>query len=504
MTNTTWSEFSDKMRLLADLSYIGNILGWDQQTMMPPKGAPARGRAMGTLASLGHSQLTDQRLGELVEELEGSELDTEQRQMVARIRRARDQQVKLPADLVQEIAELTSAAHLTWAEAREKSDFKTFAQTLEKIFDLLKRRADHLGYEDEAYDAHLDLFEMGTKAKAVEAVFAEISKAVRPLLDRVRDVDTESWDLPKTPEHVDAVLAYSTDLVGRMGFDLQAGRVDLTTHPFCAGTDPGDIRLTTRVDPNNPKECLMACIHEMGHGLYQQGIPERLMGTSIGSYISLGVHESQSRLWENHVGRSRAFWEGEAPKAAKAIPPWRGLTSDDFYRATNRVLPESYIRVEADELTYPMHVILRFEIELAVTRGELKVADLPSAWNELMQKHLGITPPDDAKGVLQDVHWSSALFGYFPTYLLGSIYAASLYDRANVELGGQQKFSAEIAAGNFQPLLGWLRDKVHSKGALLDPLDLINEATGRPKDSPIDIDPYVQHLTRKVEELYPA
>lgn len=502
MDDKTWSGFSDKMRLLSDLSYIGNVLGWDQQTMMPPKGAPARGRAMGTLASLGHAQLTDPALGDLIEDLESQELGELERVMVARMRRNRDQQVKLPADLVQQIAETTSAAHQVWAEARQRNDYKAFAPTLEKILDLLRQKAEHLGYEDEPYDAHLDLFEMGTKTKDVEAVFAHVAQAVRPLLDRVKDVDTSAWELPKTPNHTDAVLEYSKGLVGRMGFDMEAGRVDLTTHPFCAGTDPGDIRLTTRVDPNNPKECIMACIHEMGHGLYQQGIPSEWMGTSIGSYISLGVHESQSRLWENHVGRGRAFWEGEAATAASSVPAWKGLGPEDFYRATNRVLPESFIRVEADELTYPMHVILRFEIELAVSRGELGVNDLPAAWNELMNKHLGIVPPTDALGVLQDVHWSSALFGYFPTYLLGSIYAAALYDKATADLGGGEKLGDSLRAGDFSGLLGWLRENIHSKGSLLDPMDLVNQATGKPAGSPIDIDPYTRHLSGKVEDLY--
>lgn len=499
MNKDTWTDFAHRMREVADLTHIGNLMGWDHQTMMPPKGAPGRGRAEGTLAAIAHERVVDPKLGAIIEELEAADLDEEQARMVARVRRDRDQAVKLPAELVQEIAEATNTAHFVWAEAREKSDFETFAPHLDKILTLIAQRAEHLGYEEEAYDAHLDLFEMGTKTKDVEAVFLKVADEVRPLLDRVLGQPNTNKDLPAIPDHTEQLLAYSKDLVARMGFDMQGGRIDLAAHPFCAGTEPGDVRLTTRVQADNPKECIMACIHEMGHGMYQQGIPEEWLGTSIGTYISLGVHESQSRLWENHVGRSLAFWEGEAPKAVAAVPAWEGLAASDFYEAVNRVSPESFIRVEADELTYPMHVILRFEIELAISRGEMKVADLPAAWNEGMKRHLGITPPNDAKGVLQDVHWSSGLFGYFPTYLLGSIYSAVLYRKATDDLGGSEAMDASHREGNFGPLLGWLRDKVHSKGALLDPLDLVNEATGKPQGSPIDIEPYTSHLRSKYQ-----
>lgn len=502
MTDQTWDEFQGVMRSLADLAHIGSLMGWDQQTMMPPKGASARGKAMGTLASIRHEKMTDPKFGGLLEELQGQELPEERRVMVTRMQRLWDLETKLPAELVSELAEATSTAHFIWAEARQKSDFDIFAPHLENIFELITRRAELFGYDKEPYDAHLDLFEKGTKTADVEPVFEQVASKVKPLLDKVLAKDTSDWDLPKTPEHLDELLEYSRSLVEKMGFDMQAGRLDLTTHPFCSGTDPGDVRLTTRVDANNPKECLLATIHEMGHGLYQQGIPEAWLGTSIGTYISLGVHESQSRLWENHVGRSLPFWEGEALNATKALPPWKGLTPEMFFKGVNRVSDQSYIRVEADELTYPMHVILRFEMEIAISRGELKVRDLPTAWNEAMERHLGITPPDDAKGVLQDVHWSSGLFGYFPTYLLGSIYSASLFDKATEDLGGQATMDDNIRSGKFAPLLGWLREKIHQKGALLDPQELINSATGREREATIDIEPYTSYLTTKFESLY--
>ena len=502
MTDELWTKFATRMREFSDLAHTGNLLGWDQQTMMPPKGAAARGRAMGTLAAIGHERLVDPELGKMIEALEQQDLDFEKKTMVRRMRRDRDIATKLPTRLVQEKAETASAAHVTWEKARRTNDFDVFAPDLEKTIDLLMEQAEYLGYEKEPYDAHLDLFEMGATAADVEPVFKDVAAKVRPLLDRVLEKDTSDWELPKTPEHLDELLAYARALVSRMGFDMEAGRLDLTAHPFCSGTDPGDVRLTTRLDADNPKECILATVHEMGHGMYQQGIPQKWLGTSIGSYISLAVHESQSRLWENHVGRSMAFWEGEAPTASEAIPDWKGLTPNDFYKGVNRVKPDSYIRVEADELTYPMHVILRFEIEVAISRGDLKARDLPSAWNELMQKHLGITPPDDAKGVLQDVHWSSGLFGYFPTYLLGSIYSADLWANATKDLGGEEKVATSIKQGEFAPLLGWLRDKIHSKGALLDPRDLINEATGRPSGAPIDTVPYTDYLTTKFGALY--
>ncbi|MCA1839172.1 MAG: carboxypeptidase M32 [Actinomycetota bacterium] len=497
-----WDRFAVRMRELHDLAHIGGVLGWDQQTMMPPKGAAARGRAMGTLAGVRHERVVDPELGSLIASLEGSDLDAEKKAMVKRMRRGFDLETKLPARLVQERAETASAAHVTWEEARRKDDFEIFAPHLEKTFELLAEQAEYLGYDKEPYDAHLDLFEMGMKTSDVEPVFDEVAKQVRPLLSRVLETSTQDWELPATPDHLDALLSYSRDLVSRIGFDMQGGRLDLTAHPFCSGTDPGDVRLTTRLDANNPKECVLATVHEAGHGMYQQGIPTEWMGTAIGSYISLAVHESQSRLWENHVARSRAFWQGEAPRASAAIAPWKGLGADDFYKGTNRVRPDSYIRVEADELTYPLHVILRFEIEIAVSRGDLKARDLPGVWNESMHKHLGITPPNDAKGVLQDVHWSSGLFGYFPTYLLGSIYSAGLFNKATVDLGGQSKVDSAFVAGDFSALLGWLRDKIHSKGALYDPMELINLALDRPANSPIDTTAYTDYLRDKFTALY--
>ncbi|MEO7802896.1 MAG: carboxypeptidase M32 [Actinomycetota bacterium] len=497
-----WDDFALRMKQLGDLGHMGSLMGWDQQVMMPPKGVEARASAMGTLAAIRHERVVDPVLGDLIETLTEAELDDERKMMVKRVKRNRDISVKLPARLVEELAETTGKAHPVWQKARDTDDFSIFEPHLDNIFKLLAERAEHLGYENEVYDAHLDLFEMGATTADVEPVFKRVADEIHPLLDKVFKTDTADWNLPETPNHLDDLLTYSRDLLARFGYDLDAGRLDLAAHPFCSGLDSGDVRVTTRLNAKNPKECILATVHEMGHGFYEQGIPDKWKGTSIGKYVSLGVHESQSRLWENHVARSRSFWEGEAPRASKAIAPWAGLGADDYYRAANRVDPESYIRVEADELTYPLHVILRFELEIAISRGELKAGDLPSAWNEAMQKHLGITPPGDGKGVLQDVHWAAGLFGYFPTYLLGSIYSAALFAKATQDLGGETAVDASLAAGRFEGLLGWLRDKVHSQGALHDPSDLMAAATGLAAGSQIDTAPYIDYLKKKFGDLY--
>lgn len=497
-----WDDFAVRMRQLRDLSHMGSLLSWDQQVMMPPKGVSARAQAFGTLATVGHERLVDPVLGGLIEKLSDEELDTERAMMVRRVSRDRDIAVKLPTRLVVELAETTGRAHPEWQKARDTNDFSIFEPYLTDILRLLAERAEHLGYSKEVYDAHLDLFEMGTTTADVEPVFDQVATEIHPLLDKIFETDTSDWNLPETPNHLDDLLTYSKDLLGRFGYDMEAGRLDLAAHPFCSGLDTGDVRITTRLKADNPKECILATVHEMGHGFYEQGIPAKWKGTSIGRYVSLGVHESQSRLWENHVARSRAFWEGEAPHASKAVGPWAKLGPEDYYRAANRVDPQSYIRVEADELTYPLHVILRFELEIAISRGELKAGDLPSAWNDAMEKHLGITPPGDGKGVLQDVHWASGLFGYFPTYLLGSIYSAALFDKATADLGGKAAVDDALVHGRFAGILGWLREKVHSQGALHDPADLIAAATGRPKDSGIDTAPYIDYLKSKFGDLY--
>lgn len=501
-TDDTWERFRVRMRELRHLESIGGLMGWDEQTFMPPKAAPGRAAATGTLASIEHERLTSTEYGSLIDELGSQELDPERRAMVDLARRARDRAVKLPAGLVREMAELGSKSQAAWVQARTRDDFSVFEPLLQRMLELKAQQAEHLGYDAEPYDAHLDLFERGATAALLKPMFDSVTAGITPVIEAVlAKGDGEGRSFPPGPYDPKAVLDYCAGLIGRMGYDMEAGRLDVSAHPFTSGVGPRDARLTTRVDPNDPKEAILATLHEMGHGLYHLGQREDWTETTIGASVSLGVDESQSRLWENHVGRSLAFWEGELPKAKDALEPLAFESPESIYRAVNRV-QRSLIRVKADEVTYPLHVAVRFEIERAISNGELKAADLPAAWNELYDRHLGIRPPSDADGVLQDVHWSIGYLGYFPTYLIGSVYSAALFDAFTARAGGAEVVREQFRQGDFAPLLAWLRRNVHEVGSSVLPAEVIAGATGRPAGAGIDTGPFVAYIGTKYRNLY--
>jgi carboxypeptidase Taq len=491
------------MRELKHLESMGLLLGWDEQTMMPPKGSHGRAAVTGTLASMEHEKLIDEQYGELIEALGDGPLPDEQLAMVEMARRQRDIAVKLPARLVRELAETASLSQAAWQEARSADDFSVFQPHLERMLELKAEQAEALGYAEESYDAHLDLFERGATVGTLRPMFQEVSGGIKPVLERIMGSAGSAVRLPAGPYDAEAVFKYCADLLQRLGYGMDFGRLDLSAHPFTCGVGPGDVRITTRVDPNDPKEAILAALHEMGHAFYHLGLPEHWLETSIGASASFGMDESQSRLWENHVGRSLAFWEGELPRAQEVIGPWKHQTPEKIFRALNVVEP-SLIRVKADEVTYPLHIVVRFELELAISRGDLKAADLPDAWRQSMQEHLGVTSESDAEGVLQDVHWSVGYLGYFPTYLIGSVYAAALFEAATKELGGFTEVSNQFRAGRFTPLLEWLRYRVHSVGASKKPGEVIAAATGSDPAAAIDTSPYLRYIREKYEELYPV
>ncbi len=501
MTADTWEKFSSRMRELRHLESIAGLLGWDEQTYMPPKAAPGRAAAMGTLASIEHERLTSAEYGDLIDKLLLQDLGTEQRAMVDLAQRARNKAVKLPSELVREMAELASSSQTAWVRARTADDFSIFEPLLQRTLDLKARQAEHLGYEKEPYDAHLDLFERGATAEQLQPMFDSVTSGITPTLEAVLEREDGTRTLPEGPYDPDEIMAYCNDLLGRMGYDMEAGRLDLSAHPFTSGVGPRDARVTTRVRSDDPKEAILATLHEMGHGMYHLGQREDWVETTIGASVSLGVDESQSRLWENHVGRSLAFWEGEYPKAAAALRPLGSASPESVYRAVNRVR-RSLIRVEADEVTYPLHVAVRFEIERGISNGELKAADLPAAWNESYERILGIRPPSDADGVLQDVHWSIGYLGYFPTYLIGSVYSAALFDAYTAHAGGSAQVWDQFRAGEFGPLLAWLRKSVHEVGSLKLPAQVIAGATGRPVEGGIDTGPFLSYIQSKYRGLY--
>ena len=501
MSTDTWERFSARMRELRHLESIGGLLGWDEQTFMPPKAAPGRAAATGTLASIEHERLTSPEYGDLIDELSQQDLDSERQAMVDLAKRSRDRAVKLPAALVREMAEMASKSQQAWVQARTADDFSIFEPLLQRMLELKAQQAEHLGYEKEPYDAHLDLFERGATAEQLQPMFDSVTAGITPTLEAVLAKEDGTRTLPAGPYDAGAILKYCTDLLTRMGYDMEAGRLDLSAHPFTSGVGPLDARVTTRVRTDDPKEAILATLHEMGHGMYHLGQRQDWVETTIGASVSLGVDESQSRLWENHVGRSLAFWEGEFPKAAEALEPLAQSSPEGVFRGVNRVR-RSLIRVEADEVTYPLHVAVRFQIERAISRGELKAADLPAAWNDLYERILGIRPPSDADGVLQDVHWSIGYLGYFPTYLIGSVYSAALFDAYTASAGGAEAVREQFRAGDFAPLLAWLRRNVHEVGSLKLPAEIIAEATGRPAGGGIDTRPFVAYLQSKYRHLY--
>jgi carboxypeptidase Taq len=473
-----WESLVPRLTELADLGRALGLLQWDQAVMMPPRGGPSRARVVATLESEAHKRLTDPAIGSLLDDLRSDDsLDERQKATVRVLNRDHSQATKLPEELVRDIAEMRGLAYQAWTQARPASDFSILEPHLARFVELKRREADALGWEAERYDALLDLYEPGTTTADVSAMFSELTEGLEPIARSALDrADRRAAFLFATFDPAKQ-QSFCRWLVERLGFDTDGGRLDESPHPFTIRVGLGDVRQTTRTQEQGVLGAVYAAIHETGHALYEQGIPSDMLDLPVGRVPSLGMHESQSRLWENHVGRSRAFTDFMLPHLKERFPDEMGMvTPEDFYRGVNAP-QRSLIRVSADELTYNLHVALRFELEVGLFRDELEVSDLPAAWNDGMERYLGIRPDDDASGVLQDMHWSIGAYGYFPTYTIGTIYAAAIFDAAARELGGLDE---ELRAGEPARLLGWLRSKVHSQAYLYDAKDLIARVVGHP------------------------
>jgi carboxypeptidase Taq len=491
-----WNKLVKRMEELTDLYGIASLVEWDQAVLMPPKGGPSRARASATLGGITHNRLTDPAIGELLAELEDDDsLDDVRTRSVQLLRREYDRETKVPADLVRELTETTNIAYQVWTEARPASDFAMFEPHLKKVVELKKQQADAIGYEAERYDALLDLYEPGMTSVEVEAMFEELVEGLRPIVDAVLEARRPRPEFLSRNYEVDKQQRFSQWLTRHIGFDAEAGRLDTSPHPFTIMVGQGDIRQTTRYSESDLPSSIYATLHETGHALYDQGFPEQWQDLPVGGYASLGMHESQSRMWENQVGRSRDFSAFMLPELKKLFETEFGsVTPDEFFEGVN--YPErSMIRVEADELTYNLHIVMRFELELALFRDELEVADLPEAWNDKMEQHLGIRPENDAEGVLQDMHWAGGMQGYFPTYSLGTIYSAALFDKAKKDLGG---FEEEFRKGETSRLLEWLRTNIHSKGHMLDAKDLATKVLGEQPTA----QPLLHYLKGKYSDIY--
>jgi carboxypeptidase Taq len=495
-----YAEVIQRVKDHALLASCGSVLGWDERTHMPHNGSAHRAEQMALLARLGHEMLTAPRIGELLAEVEGSPLakppHADHAANLREIRRAFDRAVKLPKELVEEIARVTTRAQQVWQEARQANDFAAFRPWLEKIVHLKRQEAAAIGYQGHAYNALLDEYEPGATVDEITKIFADLRKDLVPLVAAVAKSGRKpKRDVLERDFPVDRQQVFSQEAAAAIGFDFAAGRLDTTTHPFCSGIGPGDCRLTTRYNPHKFNEAFFGTLHEAGHGIYEQGLDPQHFGTPRGSACSLGIHESQSRMWENLVGRSRPFWEHFFPRARQVFPTSLGdVTLDDWLFAVNDVQP-SFIRVEADEATYNMHIILRFELEQALIAGDLQPPDVPGAWNEKFKQSFQLTPATDAQGCLQDIHWSMGGIGYFPTYTLGNLFAAQFMEQARQDLGD---VDGDFRRGEFGRLRGWLNEKIHRPGQKFRAGELCQKVTGRP----LGHQPLVRYLRSKYAPLY--
>jgi carboxypeptidase Taq len=500
MSEATLDKVREHARETAMLRSIAELLEWDERTKMPPAAGEYRAEQITYLSAKVHQRQTDPQLGQWLDELAGSALAADPHSdsgaTIRQMRREYDKLTKVPQRLVEELTRLSVLGQQAWVKARKDNDFAAFAPLLEKIVKLKREQADAVGYQDCPYDALLDDYEPGETTKNVRAVLEGLRKDLVPLVASIAESSRKpDLGILKRTYPIAAQEELGTRAARAIGFDFQRGRLDVTHHPFCCGMGPNDTRLTTRYDERFFPSSFFSILHEAGHGIYDQGLRNEHFGLPPGSYLSLGIHESQSRMWENQVGRSEAFWRHFFPQTQAAFPDaLSGVTPDEFYFAINDVRP-SLIRVEADEATYNLHIIIRFELEQALINDDLAINDLPDAWNQKYRDYLGIAPPDNADGVLQDVHWSAALIGYFPTYSLGNLYSAQFFAQADQDVGPLHE---QFARGEFAPLLNWLREKIHSPGQCYPANDLIVKVTGQP----LSHRPLIDYLRSKYAPLY--
>lgn len=494
----TYAVFIERVKDIHRLGALQGHLGWDQETIMPPKGSDARSDILSWLAGERHERLIDPEMGRMLDSLEQEkELDEDQQANVREMRRTYDKAIKLPSEFVAAFAKAKSEALLSWQKARQNSDFAAFQPQLESLIAMTKEKIAYYGGQENPYDVLLDEYEVGMKVTDYDPLFEGLRARLVPLLNKITTAQITNPD-PVLPEElrfsIDGQTEFCTNVSKAMGFDFEAGRMDASTHPFSAGLWPGDTRFTTRFDERDPFSCLYAVMHETGHALYEQGLSKEFSLTPRGAAVSLGVHESQSRFWENQIGRTSAFWSVALPWFKEQFPNAPEWTPATLNRIANTV-SKGFIRVEADEVTYNLHVMLRYEIEKKIFNENLPISKLPETWNSMYKEWFGIEVPEDRVGCLQDIHWSMGAFGYFPTYTLGNLYAAQLLEAMNDEIGDIDQI---ISSGDWSSLLQWLRPKIHQQGSKLTPAELIESATG----SPPSPEPFLRYVEEKYGSLY--
>ncbi|MDY6765646.1 MAG: carboxypeptidase M32 [Halobacteria archaeon] len=490
-----YEELIQKVKRASTIGDAAGVLRWDQEVMMPEGGTPARSQQLSALSSIQHDLITDDRIGELLSKLEEKYLSEEQEAVVREVRWKHNRSTKVPRELVEEISKTSSEAHPVWKEAKENDEFEKFAPTLEKLIELKRDYAEHIDPNRDPYEVLFEDYEPYLGLDTAERVLKRLREGLVPLIDDIRSSDVDlATDTFEGTFDVDKQEELAREALDTLGYEWEHGRLDTAPHPFSSGTQ-FDARVTTRFDEGDALGALMSTIHEFGHATYTLGLPEEHYGTPLGESRNLVVHESQSRFWENHIGRSRAFWELFLPKAKEMFPQLEGATVEDAYEDANEVYEDNLIRVEADELTYHMHIVLRFELEKELIAGNMEVDEVPQAWNNRMEEFLGVRPDTDSEGCLQDIHWSHGSFGYFPTYSLGSVLSAQIYAAVEEEL---DDLEGDVRKGNFDDLHSWLTENIHKHGKRYTTDDLIAQATGEE----FTADYFIDYVTEKYNRLY--
>ncbi len=491
-----YNSYQTKMQKIADVKYAAAVLEWDQETYMPAKGSDHRGRQIATLCEIAHGFLTDEQLGSLLLELNSATgLSIEEKKNAELSLEDYQRNKKLTPAFVRKMSETIHTAYHAWVKARKANDGTIFQEPLQQLIALKKQQADLLGYEGHSYNALMNEYDRGLTVDIVDTIFKKLQPPLSALLDFIQQQPQVDDSFLHQSYNKDNQWKYGLAILKKIGFDFESGRQDISIHPFTTNFSSMDVRVTTRIDENDFSNMTWSCIHEGGHALYEQGLPAEQYGLPLGEYCSLSLHESQSRIWENNIGRSLAFWQHNFPILKTFFPQQLGnVTPRQFFKGINKVQP-SLIRTEADELTYHFHVMIRYEIEKLLIEGTITAKDISAYWNELYKKHLGVTVPDDLRGYLQDIHWSHGSFGYFATYSTGSLYAAQLYAAIKNE---DAAIEEKIALGDTNTILHWLRKNIHAKGRFHTSEALCKEATG----AYLNAKYFTDYATKKYQDIY--
>lgn len=492
----SFEQLEKELKAIQNLQYINGLLGWDKEVIMPEEGQKARVHQQSTLSRLQHRLVTDEKIDELLNEINRSDLNERQEAVLREFEREKKKADEIPEDLMEQLSEKSSETVEIWREDREEDRFDRFSESLQELVELKRQYANHIDPDKEPYRVLFKDYEPFMKFDTMEEILETLKQQLVPMIDEIKesdvDITTDAFEGNFGQEEQEEI----NERISRdLGFPESSGRIDVSTHPFTSG-NTFDTRITTRYNAEDLSESILPTIHETGHALYQLGLPEEEYNSPVGEARDLSVHESQSRLWENHVGRSKAFWKYMLPKLEEEFPEdIEGTTVEDCYQSINQVYEDNLIRVNSDELTYHLHIVIRFEIERALINGEIEVEDLPEIWREKMDQYLGIVPDNHKEGVMQDIHWAWGDFGYFPTYTLGSVLAAQIFETVEEEIPDLHQ---KIEEGNFEPLLEWLRDNIHQHGKLYRTEELVEKATGK-RPTP---EPFLDYVEDKYGDLY--